>query len=131
MKNDTKNTGTKNATAQLADLNAQIEALKQQKTSLAEPMKARHAELRSELLQVETEISELDPQWKPAPLRPKAEDKISEILASGQPMTVEGIVQAVGSLFTPWKVKNVLKKHSTGPKAVFTLADGKYAVKAA
>jgi DNA repair exonuclease SbcCD ATPase subunit len=96
---DTKNktgNGTKTATAQLADLNAQIEALKQQKTSLAEPMKARHAELRSELLQVETEIRELDSSWKPASLRPKAEEKISEFITANGPMTVEAIVQAVG-----------------------------------
>ena len=51
MKNE-KTTGTKNATAQLADLNAQIEALKKQKTSLAEPMKQKFQELCSELLQV-------------------------------------------------------------------------------
>ena len=131
MKND-KTTGTKNATAQLADLNAQIEALKKQKTSLAEPMKARHAELRSELLQVENEIGELDPSWKPSSLRPKADDKITEILtAHREPMTVEAIIQAVGNIFTPWKVKSVLKKRSTGAKAIFALADGKYSLKAA
>lgn len=131
MKTD-KNTGTKNATAQLAELNAQIEALKQQKTSLAVPMKARYSELRSELFQVETEIRELDPSWKPASLRPKADDKITEILtASGSPMTTEEIVAAVGTMFSPWKVKTVLKKRCTGSKAVFTLADGKYTLKAA
>ena len=132
MKNDTNKTGNKTATAQLADLNAQIEALKKQKTSLAEPMKARHAELRNELLQVETEIRELDPSWKPASLRPKADEKIAEVIkAGGSPMTVEAIVQAVGTLFSPWKVKNILKKKSTGAKAIFTLADGKYSLKAA
>jgi hypothetical protein len=132
MKNDTKKTGTKDATAQLADLNAQIETLKQQKTSLAEPMKARHAELRSELLQVETEIRELDSSWKPASLRPKADEKIVEVItASGSPMTVEAIVQAVGNLFTPWKIKNVLKKRTSGAKATLTLADGKYSLKSA
>ena len=131
MKND-KTTGTKNATAQLAELNAQIEALKKQKTSLAEPMKARHAELRSELLQVEAEISELDQTWKPASLRPKADDKITEILtANHEPMTIDAIIQAVGNVFTPWKVKSVLKKRSTGAKAIFTLADGKYSLKTA
>jgi hypothetical protein len=131
MKTD-KNTGTKNATAQLAELNAQIEALKLQKTSLAEPMKERHAELRSELLQVETEISGLDPTWKPASLRPKADDKIIEIITTnGTSMTAESIIEAVGSLFSPWKIKNVLKKKSTGAKAIFTLADGKYSLKEA
>jgi hypothetical protein len=126
MKNE-KNTGTKTAIVQLADLNAQIEALKQQKTTLAEPLKARHGELRSELLQVETEIRELDPSWKPAG-RAKAEDKISEILAKG-PMTLEEIGQAVNGAFSAWKLKSVLKKRSTGPKSIFTLADGKYALK--
>jgi hypothetical protein len=133
MKNDTKKTGSgKNATAQLAELNAQIEQLKLQKTSLAEPMKERHSELRSELLQVEAEISELDPTWKPASLRPKVDDKITEILTTnGQPMTVESIAEAMGSAFSLWKIKNVLKKKSTGAKAVFSLADGKYSLKAA
>jgi hypothetical protein len=131
MKNDTKKTGTKTATTQLADLNRQIEDLKLQKTALAEPMKQRHAELRAELLEVETQIRELDPTWKPASLRPKADEKIMEVLSTnGQPMTAEAIVQAVGSVFSPWKIKNVLKKRSTGPKAMFTVNDGKYAVKA-
>lgn len=131
MKNENK-IGTKTATAQLAELNAQIESLKIQKTSLAEPMKARHAELRSELLQVETEIAELDPTWKPVSLRPKADDKITEILtANREPMTVESIVQAVGNLFSPWKVKNVLAKRSKGAKAAFTFAENKYSLKAA
>jgi hypothetical protein len=133
MKNDKKTgNGTKTATVQLAELNAQIEELKVQKTALAEPMKERHAELCSELLQVETEILELDPTWKPASLRPKVDHKITEILTTnGQPMTVESIIEAAGSVFSPWKIKNVLKKRSTGPKAVFTLADGKYSLKAA
>ena len=129
MKNE-KTTGTKNATAQLADLNAQIEALKKQKTSLAEPMKARHAELCSELLQVENEIRELDPSFKPGSLRPKIDDKIREILVAG-PMAVESIIAAVGNAASSWKVKNILKKKSTGAKAIFTLADGKYSLKAA
>jgi hypothetical protein len=118
-----KKTETKNATAQLADLNAQIEALKQQKTSLAEPMKARHAELRSELLQVETEIRELDSSWKPASLRPKAEDKITEILAKG-PMTIEEISQAVNGAFSAWKLKSVLKSHRRFPMCSAQCDDG-------
>lgn len=74
----------------------------------------------------------MDKEWRPEPMKAKAETKIAEILtAKGQPMTAEEIVAAVGDLFTGWKVKNVLKKKSTGAKAVFTLADGKYAVKAA
>lgn len=137
MKTDTKNkiangNTTKTATAQLAELNSQIEALKQQKTSLAEPMKLRHGELRSELLQLETEIGELDPAWKPASLRPRVDDKISEVItAHGSPMTAEEIIQAVGNVLSSWKVKKALKKRSTGPKAIFTLADGKYTVKTA
>ena len=46
-------------------------------------------------------------------------------------MTVEQIIAAVGSAFSPWKVKNILKKKSTGAKAIFTLADGKYSLKTA
>jgi hypothetical protein len=131
MKNDIKKTGTKTATAALAEINAEIEALNQKRIGLAEPLKAHHAELTGELLEVETEIRGLDPTWKPASLRPKADEKIMEVLsASGQPMTAEQIVQAVGGVFSPWKIKTVLKKRSTGPKAVFTVNDGKYAVKA-
>lgn len=132
MKTDSKKTGTKNATAALADINAQIEELKQQRIGLAEPLKGRYAELRTELLETETQIQELDPSWKPASLRPKADDKIVEVIsANGSPMTQEQIVQAVGSAFSPWKVKTILKKRSTGPKAVFTVNDGRYSLKAA
>ena len=131
MKNDTKKTGTKTATAALAEINAEIEALNQKRIGLAEPLKSRHSELRTELLEVETEIRGLDPTWKPASLRPKADDKIMEILtANGQPMTAEAIVQAVGGMFSPWKIKTVLRKRSTGAKATLAMNDGKYAVKA-
>ncbi len=129
---DTKKTGTKTATAALAEINLQIEALKQQRIGLSEPLKARHTELTGELLALEIEVKELDPTWKPASLRPKVDDKIAEVLTTnGQPMTVESIVEAVGSVFSPWKIKNVLKKKSTGPKAIFTLVDGNYSLKAA
>jgi hypothetical protein len=134
MKNDIKKTGNghKTATAQLADLNRQIEDLKLQKTALAEPMKQRHAELRTEILQVETEILELDSNWRPEPMKPKAEKVITEILTgNGKPMAVEEIIQAVGGAFTPWKVKNTLKKKSNGAKATFLFADGKYTIRAA
>jgi len=95
-------------------------------------LKQRRIELATEILQVEADILELDPTWKPASLRPKVDDKITEILTTdGSPMTVESIIEAVGSVFSPWKIKNILKKKSTGPKAVFTLADGKYSLKAA
>jgi hypothetical protein len=73
MKNDTKKTGNghQNATAQLAEINAEIEALNQKRIGLAEPLKARHVELTGELLALEIEVKELDPTWKPASLRPK------------------------------------------------------------
>jgi hypothetical protein len=81
---------------------------------------------------MESEIRELDPTWKPEPMKPKAETKIVEVItAHGTPMTVEEIIQAVGKLFTSWKIKTTLKKKSTGAKAVFTLADGKYSLKVA
>jgi hypothetical protein len=131
MKNDTKKTGTKTATAALAEINAEIEALNQQRIGLAEPLKSRHSELRTELLEVETQIRELDPSWRSVSLRPKADDKIMEIItANGQPMTAEAIVQAVGGAFSPWKIKNVLKKRSTGAKAIFAINDGKYSARA-
>ena len=133
MKNTSKNIGTgNNATAALAKINAQIEALQQQRVGLAQPLKDRYAELRGELLTLETEVRELDPTWKPEPMKAKAESKITEILtAKGQPMSAEEIVAAVGDLFTPWKVKNTLKKKSQGAKAVFAVKDGKYGVRAA
>ena len=82
MKND-KTTGTKPATIQLADINAQIEALKQQRIGLSEPLKAKHTELTGELLELEIQVKELTRTWKPASLRPKIDDKIREILAAG------------------------------------------------
>ena len=131
MKNTSKKTGNNNAAATLANINAQIESLKQQRIGLAQPLKDRYAEIRGELLTMETQIRDLDPTWKPDPMKAKAETTIVEILTTkGQPMTAEEIVAAVGDVFTPWKVKNTLKKKSTGAKAVFTLADGKYTVKA-
>jgi hypothetical protein len=130
MKTDTKSK-TKNAQSALADINAQIEALNQKRIGLAEPLKIRYAELRTELADMETEIRSLDVNWRPEPMKPKAETKIAEILtANGSPMAVEEIIQAVGNVFTPWKVKNTLKKKSTGAKAVFAMNDGKYTIKA-
>jgi len=46
-------------------------------------------------------------------------------------MTAEEIIQAVGGVFSAWKVKSTLKKRSTGAKAVFSLVDGRYSVKQA
>lgn len=131
MKTETKTKTGSKAQVALAQINSQIEELKRQRITLAEPLKVRFAEMRTELLDMETEIRELDPTWKPTSLRPKAEDKITEILTTkGQPMTPDEIIQAVGDLFTPWKIKNTLKKKSTGAKAVFAVNDGKYSVKA-
>jgi hypothetical protein len=134
MKNDAKKTGNghKNAQTALADINAKIVELQQQRIGLAQPLKDRYAELRGELLETETQIRDLDPAWKPAPLKPRADEKIREILiANGGPMSAEEIVKAVGGVFSPWKTKNVLKKRSTGAKAIFALVDGKYSLKAA
>lgn len=44
-------------------------------------------------------------------------------------MTAEKIVQRVGGMFSPWKLKSTLKNRSTGAKAVFSVNDGKYSVK--
>ena len=134
MKTETRNkTGNRNtAQAALADINAKIVELQQQRIGLAQPLKDRYAELRGELLETETQIRDLDPTWKPAPLKPRADEKIREIIiANGGPMSADEIVKAVGDVFTPWKVKNMLKKKSTGAKAVFTLADGNYNLRAA
>jgi hypothetical protein len=46
-------------------------------------------------------------------------------------MTVDEIVQEIGGMFSPWKVKSTLKKKSTGANAVFTMNDGRYSLKAA
>ena len=132
MKNDTKKTGTKDATAALAEINAQLEALNQQRIGLAQPLKDRYSEMRGELVALETEIRSLDGNWKPASLRPKPEEKIAEIItAHGSPMTIEEIGQAVNGAFSSWKLKATLRKKSTGPKSIFTLADGKYSLKSA
>ena len=134
MKNDIKKTGngTKTATAALAEINAQIEELKQQRIGLSGPLKIRYSELRKELADMATEISSLDSNWRPEPMKPKAENRIVEtISAHGSPMTADEIVQAVGGVFSPWKIKSVLKKRSTGAKAIFALVDGKFGLKAA
>jgi len=135
MKNNTtknKTTETNDAQSALAELNAQIAELQSRRVTLAEPLKIRHAEMRTELGDMETQIRELDPTWKPEPAKPKAETKIAEIItAHGSPMSMDEIVVAVGNLFTAWKVKNTLKKKSSGVKALFALNDGKYGVKAA
>jgi hypothetical protein len=135
MKTESKNktgNGPKNAQSALAEINAEIEALNLKRIALAEPMKSRYAELRKELADMVTEIRSLDENWTPEPTKPKAETKIAEVItAHGSPMTADEIVAAVADVFGSWKTKSVLKKRSTGPKALFTLADGRYSLKAA
>jgi hypothetical protein len=134
MKNtSSKNTGTGNKPQQaLADINAKIAELQQQRVGLAQPLKDRYAEIAKELTDTASQIRDLDPSWKPASLKPKADAKITEILtANERPMTADEIIQAVGGVFSPWKVKSTLKKKSTGAKAIFAVNDGRYSVKAA
>jgi hypothetical protein len=134
MKNTSKNTGTENkqVAVTLAKINEQIATLQQERAGLAEPLKLHYADLRKQLGETETQIRDLDPSWKPNSLRPKADAKITDILtANERPMTAEEIIQAVGGVFSPWKVKSTLKKKSTGAKAVFAVNDGRYSVKAA
>jgi predicted nucleic acid-binding Zn-ribbon protein len=82
MKNISKNkTGNENnATAALAKINAEIEKLNQQRIGLSEPLKDRFKQLTGELATLSGQIRELDPTWKPASLKPKAQDKIAEII---------------------------------------------------
>ncbi len=134
MKNTSQNKTGSKATAtiaQLNQLNADIESLKHKRAGLAEPLKSHYAELRSELVATEAQIRELDENWRPESLKPKADVKLREILeANGKPMAEAEIITSLKGVFTTYKIKNTLKKKSVGPKAVFTLADGKYSVKA-
>ncbi len=134
MNKTSKTNGTENkqVAVKLAKINEQIATLQQQRAGLSEPLKLHYAELRKQLADTETQISDLDPAWKPAPLKPRAVDKIREIIvANGAPMGEAEILKAVGKMFTPWKTRNTLKKKSQGAKAVFAVNNGKYAVKAA
>ena len=134
MKHTSKTNGTENkqVAVTLAKLNEQIATLQLQRAGLSEPLKLHYSELRKQLADTETQIRDLDPAWKPAPLTPRAVDKIRDIIvANGAPMTEAEILKAVGDLFTPWQTKNTLKKKSQGDKAVFAVKDGKYSVKAA
>jgi hypothetical protein len=127
MKTENK---SRNATAALVRINNQIAELQRQRVALAEPLKSRYAEMRGELSALETEIRGLDPVWKPAPLKPRADEKIREIIKEhGKPMTAEEIIKELAGVFTPWKIKNTLRKKSTGAKAVFAVNDGKFSVK--
>ena len=89
MKNTKSKTGSgpQNAQSALAEINAEIEALHLKRIALAEPMKSRYAELRKELADMVTEIKNLDGNWSPEPMKPKAEAKIAEVItAHGSPM---------------------------------------------
>jgi hypothetical protein len=132
MKNTSKTNGTENkqVAVKLAKIDEQIATLQQQRAGLSEPLKLHYAELRKQLAETETQIRDLDPAWKPEPLKPKAVAKIVEILTAHGALTAEEIIKKVGDLFTPWKVKNTLKKKSQGSKAVFAVdRAGKYSVK--
>jgi uncharacterized coiled-coil DUF342 family protein len=133
MNKTSKTNGTENkqVAVKLAKINEQIATLQQQRAGLAEPLKLHYAELRKQLADTETQIRDLDGDWKPEPMKAKAVTKITEILtAHGAPMTEAEILKEIGSLFTPWKTRNTLKKKSQGAKAVFAVKDGKYTVKA-
>ena len=134
MKNTSKTNGTENkqVAVTLAKINEQIATLQQQRAGLSEPLKLHYAELRKQLADTETQIRDLDGDWKPEPMKAKAVTEITEILtAHGAPMTEAEILKEIGSIFTSWKTRNTLKKKSQGAKAVFAVNDGKYTVKAA
>jgi hypothetical protein len=125
MKTDTKNQNGTKTQASLAELNAKILELQQRRVALAQPLKDRYAELRTELVDTERQIRELDETWKAEPLKPRAEAKIAEILqAKGRSMTEAEIMAALGNLFTKYKVKKTLEKRFSVD------AGGKYSVKA-
>lgn len=134
MKHTSKANGTENkqVAVKLAQINEQIATLQQQRAGLAEPLKLHYAELRKQLADTETQIRDLDGDWKPEPMKAKAVTKITEMLtAHGAPMAEAEILKAVGTIFSPWKTRNTLKKKSQGAKAVFAVKNGKYTLKAA
>jgi len=121
MKNNKVNKqNNNNATVALAEINKQIEALKQQRIGLAEPLKIRYTDLRGELAGLETQIRELDSTWRPTP---KVDDKIAELITANGPMTEAEITAALGGSITKWKVKQTLKKKfSADARGKFSLA---------
>ncbi len=123
MKNEIKKSNGNNAQATLAQINAEIEILNQKRISLAEPLKIRYAELRTELTETEIQIRDLDSTWKPAPTKPKGDEIIRQIISkNGAPMSEAEIIAAVGVTFTKWKTRQILKKK-------FKMDDkGKYSV---
>jgi uncharacterized coiled-coil DUF342 family protein len=110
MKNTKSKVSGNNATVALAEINQQIEALKQKRIQLAEPLKSRFGELRGELMGIETQIRELDSNWAPPSLKPKTEERIQELISANGPQTEAEIVKALGATFTKWKLKQTLQK---------------------
>ena len=126
MKTETRNkTGNgNNATVALAKINAKIAELQNQRIGLAQPLIEKHSQMRAELTQIEMQIRDLNPTWRPTPSKPRAEEKIREIIsANGDPMTEAEILKAVGSMFTKYKVRQTLKKRFAVDAA------GKFSVK--
>ncbi|MGP8052269.1 MAG: hypothetical protein ACLQAH_00390, partial [Limisphaerales bacterium] len=110
MKTDTKSKNGNNATAALAELDAKIAELQNQRIGLAQPLIEKHSQTRAELIQLETQIRSLNPTWRPTSLKPRAEERIREIIAgNGGPMTEAEILTAVGNTLTKYKVKQTLK----------------------
>jgi hypothetical protein len=134
MKNTSENKtgkGNKNAQSALAEINAKILELQQQRVNLAAPLKEAYTKMRNDLSGLEGEIKGLDPEWRPHPLKPKAETRITEVISAKGPLTAEEIIKELAGTFTNWKTKSVLKKRSAGPKAIFAVNDGRYSLKAA
>jgi len=57
--------------AELAQLKAKIREMRRRRIALAEPLKARYAELCDEMSQIEREIRALDEDWEPPMARMK------------------------------------------------------------
>jgi len=106
-----QNTTVGKAQVELANINAQIQSLNLKRVALAQPLKLQYATLRNDLTALAGQIVELDPEWKQPPMKPKAEDKIREVLAAhGSPMTEPEILKEIGSVFSKWKIRTTLKK---------------------
>lgn len=121
MKTHTKKQSNNTAAVALADINEKIEALKQQRIGLAEPLKVRYSELKNELDGLESQIRELDSSWRPTP---KVDEKIAELIAANGPMTEAEITSALAGSVGKWKLKSTLKKKFSADAA------GKFSPKA-
>jgi len=116
MKTKTNKHGN-NAVAALAEIDAQIQELNRKKLEFAEPLKLRFMELHGELLTVGNQIRELDSNWTPPSLKPKADEQIRELISANGPQTESEIVKALGDTFTKWKLKQALQKKFTADSA--------------